>query len=456
MPKSPTESELLSRHKCQEIFAAVQQAAIRAGVGEVEITLTASKEALTRFANNEIHQNVAERSNVLSIRPVIGQRTARASTNRLHRDGIQAALDEAVALTRLSEPLPDLLPLFGEAGETLYSCHSETAAGCTPADRASAVARAIGVVEEFGQTAAGIYSTAENVEALLNSNGVFRYYTDTLTQFSITAMSEDSSGWAKASSPVHESVDPVALARKAALKARLSANPAEVPPGNYTVVLEPAAVLDLVGQIFGDFSGTAVADKRSFLNDREGDTVFGPNITIVDDVGHPLQNGAPFDGEGVLRQPLTLVSAGQPRDLAYSRAAAQKAGKPATGHGFALPNDVGEAPVNIVMAGGNLSIDDLIRSTSEGILVTRLWYIREVEPYEKVMTGMTRDGTFRIRNGEVVGGLRNFRFNQSVVELLRNVESLSESVRASGEEAFDMVVPALKAHGFGFTEVTKF
>ena len=150
------------------------------------------------------------------------------------------------------------------------------------------------------------------------------------------------------------------------------------------------------------------------------------------------------------------MKAGVPKEIAYSRTAAAKAGVEPTGHGFPLPNETGEAPVNIVIAGGSASLEELIASTSKGILVTRLWYIREVEPYEKVMTGMTRDGTFLIEGGEVVAGIHNMRFNQSVVDLLRNVEALSTSVRASGEEAFDMAAPAIKVHNFNFTEVTKF
>ncbi len=142
--------------------------------------------------------------------------------------------------------------------------------------------------------------------------------------------------------------------------------------------------------------------------------------------------------------------------MAYSRLAARKADAEPTGHGFPLPNEQGEAPVNIVIAGGSTSIDEMIASTPNGILVTRLWYIREVEPYEKVMTGMTRDGTFLVKDGEIAGGLRNFRFNQSVVEMLRNVESLTASERSSGEEAFDMVVPGMKVNDFFFTEVTRF
>lgn len=454
------ESELLPRARCQELLLAVQAAAYRHGVKDVEILVSGSDESLTRFANNAIHQNVSEHGTALSIRTANDGRTARATTNRLHRDGISAAVDEAIALTRASEPYENLPPMYeGEAsGDTRAdgSRWSAATAECTPADRASGVAEAIRVVESHKQVAAGIYATNETAEALLNSRGLFRYYRDTLTTFSVTAMAEDSSGWARATSFEHDQVHPALLAERAARKAALSRNPREAPPGVYTVVLEPAAVLDLVGQIFGDFSATAVDDQRSFLNGRLGEKIFGENITIYDDVAFPLQTGAPFDGEGVSRKALTLVRRGVANEIAFSRESAQKAGVEPTGHGYPLPNDVGEAPVNIVIAGGKTGLDELIASTRNGILVTRFWYIREVEPFGKVMTGMTRDGTFLIRDGEIAYGLRNFRFNQSVVEMLNHVESLSPSDRASGEEAFDMVVPAMKVNDFRFTEVTKF
>jgi len=450
------ESELLPRKRCEELMLAVQAAAYRHGVHDVEILLTASDDSLTRFANNAIHQNVSERGVTLSVRAAIDGRTARASTNRLHRDGIQAAVDEAIALTRASAPLDDLPPMYESSETADGSRWSEAGANCTPAERARGVAEAVRIVESYRQTAAGIYATAENVEALLNSHGLSRYYFDTLTTFSITAMADNSSGWAKATSSDHNEIQPAALADRAARKAALSRNPREIAPGAYTVILEPSAVLDLVGQIFGDFSATSLEDQRSFLNGRLGEKIFGDNITIYDDAHFPLQTGAPFDGEGVPRQTLTLVKRGVPQQIAYSRASALRAGTAPTGHGYPLPNEHGEAPVNIVIAGGKSSLEEVIASTPNGVLVTRLWYIREVEPHAKVMTGMTRDGTFLIRNGEVVSGVRNLRFNQSVVDLLRNVEVLSCSGRATGEEAFDMVVPAMKVNDFRFTEVTKF
>jgi PmbA protein len=205
-----------------------------------------------------------------------------------------------------------------------------------------------------------------------------------------------------------------------------------------------------------DFSGTAIRDGRSFLNDRIGQKLFGENITVQDDVRHPLQAGAGFDAEGVPRQRLTLVDAGVVREVAYCRQAAALAGAAPTGHGFPLPNETGEAPMNIVIAGGGTSVDEMVAATEHGILVTRLWYIREVDPYEKIFTGMTRDGTFLVEGGKVVAGVRNFRFNVGLMEMLSNVEALSPTVRASGEETFDMVVPAMKVRGFNFTEVTRF
>jgi predicted Zn-dependent protease len=227
-------------------------------------------------------------------------------------------------------------------------------------------------------------------------------------------------------------------------------------PGRYTVILEPAAVLDLVGFLFYDFAATAVEDKRSCLNERMGKQLFGQNVSITDDVFHPLQQGAPFDGEGLPRQRVLLVDRGIPRNLVYSRAAAKSSGKKATGHGFALPNEYGEAPMNLVFSGGESSVEKMVASTDRGLLVTRLWYIREVDPYEKVMTGMTRDGLFLIENGKVVGAVRNFRFNQSLIEMLNHVELMGPAVRATGEESFEMVVPAMKVRDFHFSEVTKF
>jgi len=234
------------------------------------------------------------------------------------------------------------------------------------------------------------------------------------------------------------------------------------------VILEPSAALDIVGFMFWDYSGTSILDQRSFLTGRIGSKLFGDNITIWDDVAHPLQTGSPFDGEGVTRQSLRLVENGVVQRVVYARGTAERMKRSdnknnvgpiaATGHGLPLPNEMGEMPLNIVFAAPQnpQTLDEMVASTERGVLVTRLWYIREVDPYEKIVTGMTRDGTFLVENGRVKHGVRNFRFNESLIHMLSNVETMSVPVRSCGEESFDMVVPAMKIRDFNFTEVTKF
>ena len=439
-----------------DLFQQVLDAARARGVTEIEVIFSSETQALTRFANNAIHQNVAERATHLSIRPVIDGRTARASTNRLDQASIRSAVAEAIAISRLTQPDPELLPLFQGPASASPPRHFPETASATPRHRAESVAEAIGVVESQGQTSAGTYSTAETELTLFNSHGMRATHRETMARFSITAMAADSSGWAKASACDRRAISPGALAESAARKASLSGAPRELPPGRYTVILEPAAVLDLVGQMFMDFSATAIRDGRSFLNDRIGQKLFGDNVTVYDDVLHPEQSGAPFDGEGVPRRRLTLIDRGEIRDIAYSRQAAAQAGVEATGHGLPLPNEMGEVPMNVVVQGGDVSLEDMIAGVGRAILVTRLWYIREVDPYEKIFTGMTRDGTFLVEAGCIVAGLRNLRFNQSLIEMLSNVERLSTTARSSGEEAFDMVVPAMQVREFNFTEVTKY
>jgi predicted Zn-dependent protease len=348
------------------------------------------------------------------------------------------------------------------------SRHFPETAAVTPEVRAEGVDKIVAVARKHGLTTAGIFSSAESIEGIFNSRGLSDWHTQTSAEVSITMLAKDSSGWQKANSPDVAILNSVALAEIAARKARESASPGEIPAGKYTVILEPAAVLDIVGFMFWDFGGQAILDERSFLNNRIGTQVFGENINIWDDVAHPLQSNAPFDGEGICRQRVQLVENGVVKRVVYARGTAEKmtkseyAGKvgpiESTGHGFPLPNEMGEMPLNIVFEAPDKpqTVEKMIASTERGILVTRLWYIREVDPYEKILTGMTRDGTFLVESGRVQGGIRNFRFNESLIHMLSNVEAMGQPVRASGEESFDMVVPAMKVRGFNFTEVTRF
>ena len=423
---------------------------------ETEITLDATEYSLTRFANNTIHQNVTEEGSSLTVRAVVDHRTASASTNRFDRASLRRTVEAAVELARLQPPDPEWLPMAEPETCPPLRRFSEKTAMMSPQQRAQTVRGAIALAEKENLTAAGIFSTGKRSSSLLNSRGVECSYEETTSTFSVTVEGDNSSGWAKYSSPNVEEVHAEELSASAVRKTLESRNPRELPPGKYTVILEPSAVLDLVGFLAFDFGGLSIEEQRSCFTDRVGRKVFGENITLVDDVFHPLQTGAPFDGEGVPRQRVVLVEKGVLKNLVYARKTAKKMKAQPSGHGFLLPSEYGEAPLNVVFEGGSATLKDMIRSTNRGILVTRLWYIREVDPYQKVLTGMTRDGTFYVEKGEVQFGIRNFRFNQGLIEMLSQVEMMTPTGRASGEESFDMVVPALKVRDFQFSSVTKF
>src|SRR5579863_3230840 len=467
---------MLTREQAGDIFDRIRRLST---ADEVEVLFSGGRFALTRFANNTIHQNVAEENHVVSVRTAFGGRTARAFTNKFDEESLRQVVRSSENLAKVQHPDPDLRPMpdseeaLGNAGESARSTppisrHFEQSAAITPETRAEGVRRIVGVAERTKLTTAGVFSSAESLEGIFNSRGLSDWHTQTLAEISITMLGDDSSGWQKANSPNVANLDPFMLAEVAAKKAVDSAHPREVPAGKYTVILEPSAVLDIVGFMFWDYSGVAILDQRSFLTGRIGTKLFGDNINICDDVAHPLQAGAPFDGEGMSRQRVPLVENGEVKRVVYARSTAERMKRSeykdavgrieATGHGFPLPNEMGEMPLNIVFAPVNdpQSVEQMIASTECGILVTRLWYIREVEPFEKMLTGMTRDGTFYVENGRVQGGVRNFRFNESLLRMLSNVESMSVPVRSSGEESFDMVVPAMKVREFNFIEVTKF
>jgi PmbA protein len=447
---------LSSSRYLKKIIDSVLRLGKLGGADETEVQLDETIDALTRFANNAIHQNVAERGIAVSVRTVVDGRTARATTNRLDEDSLRTAVESSLELAHSQPKNPNLLPMPGKQGYRTVNRFSRETAVLSPEARARAVKQASDLAIRSGQVAAGIFSSGQSQLALGNSRGLFAVHRQTHAEFSITMQDDPAASWAKANSGDVRKIDPQALARRASEKAKMAKDAQELAPGKYTVILEPAAVLDLVGFLFYDFAATALADQRSCLNKRMGKQLFGKNISIVDDVYHPLQLGAPFDGEGVPRQRVSLVEGGIPKNLVYSRASAKNASKKPTGHGFALPNEYGEAPMNLVFAGGDSSVEKMVAGTDGGLLVTRVWYIREVDPYEKIMTGMTRDGLFLVEKGKVTAAVRNFRFNQSLIELLQNVQEKGASVRTTAEEAFEMVVPAMKVTGFHFTEPTKF
>jgi len=454
--RSAAPEQLRSERELRSITERVLRLAKCSGIAECEIHVDEVIEALTRFANNTIHQHVAEHGLTVSLRVVVDGRTARVTTNRIDEDSLRASLESAVSLAASQPKDPGLLPLpLKQKYRTVRRFFPATAA-LSAESRARAVKNACSLAEGKGQVAAGIFSSGQSQSVLANSRGLFAAYRQTQAEFSVTMQQGSATSWAKANAADCRLFDPLTLSKTASEKAARAENPVELAPGRYTVILEPAAVLDLIGFLFYDFSATAVQDRRSCFSGRLRKPLLGKNITITDDVCHPEQLGAPFDGEGMPRQRVVLVEQGVPRNLVYSRRSAKKAKARPTGHGLALPNEYGEAPINLVVAGGKTSVPEMIAGTDRGLLVTRLWYIREVDPYEKIMTGMTRDGLFLVEKGKVTRAARNFRFNQSILEMLKNVECMGPAHRSTAEESFEMVVPPMKIGNFHFSEVTKF
>src|SRR5271163_1820319 len=377
---------MLTRDRAADIFDRIKKLST---AEEIEVLFSGGSFALTRFANNIIHQNVAEENYVVSVRTVFGGRTARASTNKFDDESLRQAVESSEKLAKVQHPDSDLLPMpdareaggenrTGEAPvstRSVPSRHFEQTAAITPELRAEGVGKIVGVAAGHGLTTAGVFSSAESIEGIFNSRGLSDWHAQTAAEISITMLAADSSGWQKASSPDVTNLDPLELAEIAAKKAVDSARPREIPAGKYTVILEPAAVLDIVGFMFWDYSGMAILDQRSFLSGRIGTKLFGDNISIWDDAAHPLQAGSPFDGEGVERQRVGLVENGVMKRVVYARATAERMKRSefkdtagpieATGHGFALPNEMGEMPQNIVFAPGGdpQTVEQMIAST---------------------------------------------------------------------------------------------
>jgi predicted Zn-dependent protease len=432
-----------------------------AGSREVEAILGGGEHHLTRFANNEITQNVSERRYVLSVRVVQGKRSGRASGNDVSRPGVERLLARAEEAARVAPESSDALPLpESQRYREIDALHEGTAL-LDPAARGAEVARAVKVTTDSGLNGAGLYETGRGtigdygqIEplAIANSRGLFAYHDRTSARFSISAWRGTESGWAERTSHDASEIDGAALAARAVERGLGSRNPETWEPGTYDVVLEPIAVADLLEEMSGtSFDALALQEGRSFLTGKLGATVLGDRITIHADPFHPLHRGAPFDGEGMPTRRVTIVERGVARSPVHDRRTAAKARTESTGHGLPYPNPHGPRARDLVLEGGSDSLETLIGGVNRGLLVTRVWYTNVVDPKSVTITGMTRDGLFAIERGAITGPVRNFRFNQSVIEMFRRVDGMTGVERAG-----TVVCPALRIRGFHMSSVTEF
>lgn len=423
-----------------------------------EVTVTSNDLSSSRFAVNAMTQNQCRPCTEVSVRLMKNGRQVRLSSDNLAPAAVRRLVDDALTAASFLAADPDTLPLPGKGRKKITAVHRfcRDTARMSADGRADAVRRIISVAKECKLSASGEVATGVITQAIGNSRGLYQFHSETEAYCSITMSGGDATGWSKAHQLSFNDLDVDALALSAAGKAVSNVNPVEIPPGKYTVILEPSAVLDLLAFLWSDFSGTSYNDKLSCFLGKLGTQMFGKNISIRDDVYHPSQSGAPFDGEGQLRQAVDLVKDGVVQSLVYGRRSAHKSGVEPTGHGLAEPNTDGEVASNIIVCGGNRSLEDIIARTERAILLTRVWYVREVDQTSKIVTGMTRDGTFLVENGSLVRAVKNLRFNQSLIEMLNHVVELGPSERTAGEEGAPNVMPAMKVEQFNFASTTTF
>jgi PmbA protein len=420
---------------------------------QTEVLFWGTDQQLTRFANNTIHQNVAEQGAEISVRVAVGQKVGVASANQLEEAGLRDATARAVAVARLQPDNPDFAGLPGSTPWERLPAFDARTAEASPDDRAAGVAAVVERARSRGFLAFGAFTTETTELAVASSRGVWTYFPRTSAEMSAVVMDGDASGFANQLAGEVGRLAPVAVGQQAVDLCARSREPASLPPGDYEVLLEPAAVAELVQFLgFFGFNGLAVLEGRSFLSGKIGETLAGPNVSLWDDGydrrGLPL----PFDFEGVAKRRAVLFDRGVAREPVYDTATAARAGTLSTGHALPAPNTFGPVPVNLVMANGEgQSRESMLAGITRGVWVTRFWYTNLLHPPSLTITGTTRDGTFLVEHGEVTGPLKNLRFTQSIVEALRDVRALSRDVALQRSFVGSALVPALHLGRFSFT-----
>lgn len=443
-------------------LALAQQAldiARQRGADQAEAVITGNDFSLSRFAESRIHQNISRRESTLTVRVVFGKKVGTASTGSLTDDSVAQTVDEAVQLARFQADNPQFVSLPGPQPIPEVKSFFAATADYTPEERARDIAVIVDRASREGFTASGSHTTQIEELAVANSLGISAYNAATSAYLRTVITTPDSYGYADYYDRDVRNISAAAVANEAVERAALAQHPSRLEPGAYETVFLPYAVADIIrfpGYIA--WNGQAVQEGRSFMAGKFGQKVVGENISIWDDGLDPRGLTMPFDVEGVPKQRVDIIKNGVAAGVVYDSYLAQREGKQSTGHAHAHRWGRGAAPGNMVMAGGNATIDELIASTKRGILVTRFHYTHCPDPVRVVMTGTTRDGTFLIENGKIARPVFNMRIEESVIELLSNVEALSRETKLSRDwwDTFVPVLPALKIRNVHFSSGTEF
>ncbi|MCX6099474.1 MAG: TldD/PmbA family protein, partial [Candidatus Bipolaricaulota bacterium] len=439
-------------------LAEIAQRVLRESKAEqTEVMITSNDAYLTRFATNTVHQNVAELDATIRVRVITDQKTGVATGNDLTDAGLKKLVRTAERIASFQQKNPDSSFLPKPQPIRPVNAYVDATAKCTPLDRAKGVEKILAPSRKNGLDAAGAFSTEEQEILIANSLGVSAYHRGTAASIMTVIMGTDSSGYASDESIDVSRLDPAAIGKTAIDKALQSRNPTSVEPGEYTVVLEEDAVANMVLFLaFMGMSALAVQEGRSFMNGKFGERITGGEITIWDDGFDSRGLPQPFDFEGTPKQKVMLIEKGIAKNVVYdSSTAAKEPGKTSTGHSLPAPNTQGPLPLNLFMAAGKATKEEMIASTDRGILVTRFHYANILHPVKTVLTGMTRDGTFLIEKGKIVRPIKNLRFTQSLLEAFANVDMLGSQPKLAKAYGIPTCVPAAKIRNFRFTGGTE-
>ncbi|NIM46794.1 MAG: hypothetical protein GTN40_01385 [Candidatus Aenigmarchaeota archaeon] len=427
---------------------------------QTEVVLFCTNSNLTRFANNTIHQNTNVENIWVSVRSVLdskkGKKVGVASANVFDKNSIKEVVFKSNEIAKFQKPDPHFKSLPKPKPIQKIQSFSEDLARIDVEKKIKEVNKLILKSKKEKMIASGAFSTEIGELAVANSFGVWAYHPFSELFFSTIISSKNSSGYAHHIAKDLKKFDIFKLADEAIKKAKRSRKPTEVKPGIYDVILEEYAVGDMLGYLaYLGFGGKAFHEGKSFASGKLGKKILGENITIFDDPHHPDTLIMPLDWEGVPRRKVPIVEKGILKNVVYDSYTAGKYGKESTGHAYIAPNPLGPLPLHLVLMPGEHSKEDMIRSTKKGIWVTRFHYAN-VHHFKKLnLTGMTRDGTFLIENGEIVAGIKNLRFTQSIPEALNKVEMIGRDLKLNSHIGMHLA-PVLKIKDFNFTSKTEF
>ncbi|MCS7257993.1 MAG: TldD/PmbA family protein [candidate division WOR-3 bacterium] len=427
----------------------------------MEVGIYSHVRGTTRFANSVIHQNLSVEYPYFWTRIVIdtprGKKIGGTSCTQLTIDDIRRTVARALEIAHNSTPdkrfvsLPKPEPHKGAKATKPVDIEE-----VTPEERARAVKKIVKVAQKYNLDVAGVIHTNVYSLGVANSLGIDQFGLNCDTYTTVTAMSKTSSGYSLAMARYFNKIDFEQLAEIACQKALLSQNPQEITPGKYTVLLEPHAVAEMISFLgWLEFGAKAFAEKRSIISKSLGQKITGSNITIYDDFNHPQVNTFPFDYEGVMRKKVTFIEKGVAKGVVFDSFYAHLLKKPNTGHALPAPNPHGPFPSTLILQPGNIPLAKMLGMIEKGILITRFWYTRVVDPDTTTITGLTRDGTFWVENGEIKYGIKNLRFTINIYEVLKNVLAISKETVLSGEFT-QVVAPALLIKDFEFTGKTEY